>query len=80
MVDNAKEYKIAIKALIPKIRAAPNLLGQISSFNFSKFAFPNSQTKDHFLSLQAVKHKQVSLTKSLTTDPLSKLGSTQLVN
>ena len=48
MVDNVKEVKIAIKAVIPRIKAATNLLGLISSFSLLKLVILSSQTKEHF--------------------------------
>jgi hypothetical protein len=39
-MDNAKEVKIAIKAVIPKISAASNLLGLINLFSLFKVCNP----------------------------------------
>ena len=79
MVDNVKEVKIAIKAVIPRIKAATNLLGLISSFSLFKACNPEFSNQGAFLTLQAAKHKQNLFNKIITVDFLFKLGSTQLV-
>ena len=47
-MDNAKEVKIAIKAVIPKISAATNLLGLISSFSLFKVCNPEFSNQGSF--------------------------------
>ena len=62
-MDIVKEVKIAIKAVIPRIKAATNLLGLISSFSLFKVCNPEFLNQGTFPNFTA-KHKQVFLTKS----------------
>ena len=47
-MDNVKEVKIAIKAVIPRIKAATNLLGLISSFSLFKACNPEFSNQGSF--------------------------------